>query len=415
MADAPFALRFSADGVTVIQAQVTVTPEALVFEPVDPPGERFVLDHADIETVNIGEWDLDVTTVNGLVLHISHIAERFDPFVASFVAARNERWVRGLLYRDQQVDRRFSGEVQRSADANRDRAEIRLYAASFVALCATADPLSVAYHDIKSIAFDAGAYAIRIQRDEDTISLFKLGDRFDEFIARVDVLRQELLERVAGQLRELVPTLTETDALLLAHVAGHGRAFSRAEAEAAAPGNWAALRHAVVPDEERKETLAHIAGGAGEDSLLLGIMTDAGRADDSPTPTRDAEDPSQGAATAPAQAGLPYTAWFLVARPEAKKVVLEVTSEPGHATYVFRVSDDTEHDARAISRALVALNFAREPIYLPLDKLETGVRRRYQLALRKLPYLGALREQFVGRAIHDDRWAAQLSELLARD
>jgi len=399
MAEAPFALRYSADGVTVVRARVTVTAEALVFEAAEPPDSRFVLDHADIETVNIGSWDLDVTTVTGEVLHLSHLAERFDPFVAAFVAARNERWIRGLLYRDQQVDRRFSGEVQRGATAGRDRAEIRLYPASFVALCATADPLSVAYHDIERVEFDLDAYAIRVHASGDVISLFKLGDRFDEFIARLDVLRQELLERVAAQLRTLVPALGESDALLLARVAGHGRAFSKVEAEAAAPGNWQALRDAVTPDDERKATLVEILDGAGDDALLLGIMTEAGRAGAEATPDGAAE--------------LPYTSWFLVARPDSEKVVLEVTSEPGHATYVFRASGDSEREARDISRALVALNFAREPIYLPVDKLERGLRRRYQLALRKLPYLAALREQFVGRAIHDSRWSAQLAGLLA--
>lgn len=399
MAEAPFPLRYSADGVTVVRARVTVTAEALVFEAAEPTGSRFVLDHADVETVNIGSWDLDVTTVSGEVVHLSHLAERFDPFVAAFVAARNERWIRGLLYRDQQVDRRFTGEVQRGVTAGRDRAEIRLYPASLVALCATADPLSVAYHDIERVEFDPDAYAIRVHASGDVISLFRLGDRFDEFIARLDVLRQALLERVAAQLRTLVPALGESDALLLARVAGHGRAFSKAEAEAAAPGNWQALRDAVTPDDERKATLAEILDGAGDDALLLGIMTEAGRAAAEATPGDAAE--------------LPYTSWFLVARPDSKKVVLEVTSEAGHATYVFRAGGDIEREARDISRALVALNFAREPIYLPADKLERGLRRRYQLALRKLPYLSTLREQFVGRALHDSRWSAQLAGLLA--
>lgn len=111
-------------------------------------------------------------------------------------------------------------------------------------------------------------------------------------------------------------------------------------------------------------------------------------------------------------------------------VAQEVTSEGGHATYLFRMmeprrfsslSGDGLADAVAASiarlnRALLTLNFRREPIYLPEDHIDAGRYARYKVALRKLDYLRWTREGFLGRAIHKDEttWRAQLEDAIAR-
>jgi hypothetical protein len=111
-------------------------------------------------------------------------------------------------------------------------------------------------------------------------------------------------------------------------------------------------------------------------------------------------------------------------------VAQEVTSEGGHATYVFRLmeperfgalsGDDladavTEGIAR-LNRALLTLNFRREPIYLTDDQITAGAHTRYAVALRKLGYLRWTRTAFLGRAIHKDdaAWRAQLEDAIAK-
>ena len=69
-----------------------------------------------------------------------------------------------------------------------------------------------------------------------------------------------------------------------------------------------------------------------------------------------------------------------------------------------------------INRAIVLLNFRREPIYLPDDSLLIQPRfRRYAIACRKLPELVRLRSSFLGRAIHasNDTWQRQFEGFLA--
>jgi len=109
----------------------------------------------------------------------------------------------------------------------------------------------------------------------------------------------------------------------------------------------------------------------------------------------------------------------------------EITSEEGHATYVFRLMEPGEFAAAEgagpealagavaaavarLNRALLTLNFRREPIYLPDDQIASGRSARYRAALRRLDYLQWTRRAFLGRAIHNATWERQLLDLIAR-
>jgi hypothetical protein len=135
----------------------------------------------------------------------------------------------------------------------------------------------------------------------------------------------------------------------------------------------------------------------------------------------------------------PILHWFflpLAAKPGAEipgnLVAWEATSRSGRATYFFRLVPPEQagqlHDAsksaalienaiRQLNRAIVLLNFRREPIYLPDDSLLLHPRfRRYAIACRKLPELVRLRSSFLGRAIHTTpaAWQQQFESYLAK-
>jgi len=115
----------------------------------------------------------------------------------------------------------------------------------------------------------------------------------------------------------------------------------------------------------------------------------------------------------------------------ANAVGQEITSEEGHATYVFRLMEPEDFAAAEgagpealagavaaavarLNRALLTLNFRREPIYLSDEQVASGRYARYRAALRRLDYLQWTRRAFVGRAIHDATWERQLGDLIAR-
>ena len=98
-----------------------------------------------------------------------------------------------------------------------------------------------------------------------------------------------------------------------------------------------------------------------------------------------------------------------------RALALEVPSSTESATYLFRAGDDPAVAARAVVRALAAIQFRREPISLPDAEL-TGRGARYQEALKLLPALAAARAAFLGRAVHSNpaAWQAALEAALAR-
>jgi hypothetical protein len=127
--------------------------------------------------------------------------------------------------------------------------------------------------------------------------------------------------------------------------------------------------------------------------------------------------------------------WFFTPLAEGGEprnaVAQEITSEKGHATYVFRLMAPEQFEAaRAagpeasagavaeavarLNRALLTLNFRREPIYLTDDQIATGRYAKYRVALRKLDYLQWTRAAFLGRAVHNATWEQQVQDLLAK-
>jgi hypothetical protein len=100
----------------------------------------------------------------------------------------------------------------------------------------------------------------------------------------------------------------------------------------------------------------------------------------------------------------------------------------GKATYFFRILNtsnslkasqenlETELESfmKKMNRCMIDINFRREVIYLPDDKLEEPRYVQYRFALAKIPSLVMLRNQFIGRVVHSsfDQWTSDVTSLL---
>jgi hypothetical protein len=99
------------------------------------------------------------------------------------------------------------------------------------------------------------------------------------------------------------------------------------------------------------------------------------------------------------------------------------------ATYFFRIMDRKEYAqakdedlerelesfAKNIERAMIDINFRREPIFLSENQLATPKYAQYRFAIAKMPSLKALRNLFIGRVIHlsTEQWKSDVTSLLA--
>jgi hypothetical protein len=125
--------------------------------------------------------------------------------------------------------------------------------------------------------------------------------------------------------------------------------------------------------------------------------------------------------------------WFMMpivgsADSGGNAVALEVASETGHATYLFRVMSrgafpTATHEKfvqeaavviRDLNEAIIATGFRREPIYLSEDQLNTPEYSKYLYAAGHLEPLKLLRERFFARVIHNtfEQWKTDLEEAL---
>ncbi|MHB1444010.1 MAG: hypothetical protein ACYCXO_14885, partial [Candidatus Humimicrobiaceae bacterium] len=101
----------------------------------------------------------------------------------------------------------------------------------------------------------------------------------------------------------------------------------------------------------------------------------------------------------------------------------------GKATYFFKIlrrSDyskpenlkglepEVEKLIKKINKAMISINFRREPIYIEDEKLYYPENFKYKFAISKIAELREIREKFIGRAIHlsFNSWKASIESLL---
>jgi hypothetical protein len=183
-----------------------------------------------------------------------------------------------------------------------------------------------------------------------------------------------------------------------------------------------AARRSQEGSHGRREDVASAGGGTLEPAWRAGGGQGAETAGGTGAPSAGAE--SHHAKTT----DLWYFCPLSVDGRPVNAVAQEVASESGHATYLFRLTDpdrwsSLSGEAQAgevargiarLNRALLQLNFRREPIYLPEDQIDAGSYGKYRVALRKLPHLRWARDAFLGRAIHNPAWESQVREAIGR-
>jgi len=101
----------------------------------------------------------------------------------------------------------------------------------------------------------------------------------------------------------------------------------------------------------------------------------------------------------------------------------------GKATYFFKILNRTDYSnpqnfknleseidslIKKINKAMISINFRREPIYIEDDDLYDPKNAKYKFAIAKIPELRELRTRFIGRVMHINpkSWKDNIEELL---
>ena len=400
--------------VELSEGAVTVLPDG---------GPALRLPFAEIARWTAEDQLVSLELTGGGRLRLSAMGRRFEAFCRALPAARAEHLGQALLLLERGASAEESGELRWRGGAA-EAGRVRLQRTSLVAFPRQSLPFRVGYGEVRGLSFDAEAYALVLALDDGrSLELLRFGKRTDALRAGIAERRDALASRALRALQALAPQVPALSLRALGALLPDGVPAGRAALEAAAPGAWEAMLERAFAAGGRREAAEHLAARAREAWLAV-KETDPPAAEASASEHRSPgevqpqgeaageAEPSPGSTLPEELAGRELLYLFQVDR----ALALEVPSSTESATYLFRAGQDPARSARALVRALAAIQFRREPISLPDEQLLGARGARYGEALRLLPGLRAARESFLGRAVHSggDAWRRALEAALAR-
>jgi hypothetical protein len=372
--------QLSVEGGAPVAAAASLGEEALTFEP--DGGAPIDLAYVDIDDLFDDDYTLRLTDYRGRRFDLSMLGKAYGQVAADVRSRRDELLGHQLLLTGVNEQDRYPGKLL-GGEAPLP-VELRLFEDLLVVVPERGTIWGLPYSFVEDVTWDAELYQVHVRDDEGEEHVFgQLAKRSEEFVGELRRLLEAAGARTQAALAGLVPGAPPQ----LGRLMRDGRAVQQREVDALDAALWPKLEAAVVGEALREpyETLKALSP-PGE--VALGVKQVGG---------------ASGAEERP-------ILWFFCPL-GTRAVAHEVTSEEGHATYVYRGDPST---ILRLNRALLTLNFRREPIYAPAEEIESGQFQQYRVALRKLDYLRFAREAFLGRAIHNERWKAQVDEILAR-
>jgi len=295
-----------------------------------------------------------------------------------------------------------------SAPSAEGECELRLYETALVVLPDTSAVFRIPYSDIKS--FSASDYRLEIGTEQGRrLAATQMGRLFDPFTKALTDASAGLQQMVAKTVSSLLPGADPSAVRKVARLMKEGRAARRADIDAISPSLWPLMEKRLGASGLMEE-YSFLKGISQQSRICIGVKQGLKGAD-----------------------GSEYL-WFMVpiyGRAGAgNAIAIEAASaeDTGRATYFFRIVGRSEYPSLGmealdsacdlilmeINRAMVDINFRREPVYLSDDKLLEPKYQHYFYAVKRLPSLKLLRSLFIGRVVHSspEQWTEDVNALL---
>jgi len=358
---------------------------------------------------------MDGALVRPLFVHLSHL--------------RGLRWAYLLRYVDGAPVDTLECTVK-LPDLLEQPALVHLYSSGLVGMPYGGEPFQLPMADLQSVVRTPD-YRLVCSTSELTATLYGCEPTFlGRFQRSIEAERRKMEEETSNLLVELFPSLEFSQVVPLTALLARGRAAPKSQLDQVVPWLWERIEELVEKKAAYPESYAQLKGRAGE-SLWFGLrrLSEAERRgegvsqiDSKPdSPTAESSQPGTENEAAPER---DFLWWFLAGIREGDRRFLAVevdSGRKGYATYVYRCPvgegdrDPYAATAATVSRAMLALNFYREPVYAPQKEIDSGRFGEYKLAVRKLKDLKAVRALFLGRVFHSspESWTSGLQALLS--
>jgi hypothetical protein len=419
-------------------------------------GETISMSLRDILAIDAGDYKFHLTLTSKETLTLSNLGYRYEDFLKALSRLRNELILKDMLMHETIKKPGVEADLILFDESGKERykgtCEARLYETGLVVIPEKAELARIPYSDISGIRDEDWTTTITTEFGEKLV-LSKMGRQTDSFKKVLSDSINQLAAKVQTSLKELLPKTDPATIRRVAQFMKEGRAAKRSDIESVSPGLWKDLEKklALAGMKQEYDFLSSLAQQTklciGLKRGLLGDLTGEylwflipiyGTNPKDPGNAIALEAGSEGEGTAggdeategaEATRGEEATQEGEGVKEEGAPEEAEAGGTGGRATYFFRIVSRqdypnfkkiedlhraTDDFISKANRALVAINFRREPIYLPDERLEEPRYQKYLFSIEKLPALQMLRSHFIGRVIHSspDQWKNDVMGLL---
>ncbi len=378
-------------------------------------GEALFFSLRDILNISEGDYKIHLSLTSKEKLTLFSLGYRYEDFLRVLSKLRNEILLKDMLMhetlRKSGVEAEFVYFDESGKEKQKGECEPQLYETAIVIIPEKGELVRIPYSDILEIREEDFTLAITTDFGEKFV-FSKMGRQFDPFTKTLSDLINELSLKVQSSLKELLPKSDPSVIRRAARFMKEGKVAKRSDIESISPELWVELEKKleVAGIKEEYDFLKSLAQKEkmciGLKRGLLGDLTGE------------------------------YI-WFLIPiystnpNEPGNAVAMEAISGEGggKATYFFRIVSrkdypdfknieelhrEIDNFIKRMNRGMLAINFRREPIYLPDERLEEPQYQKYQFAIQKIPALRELRRLFIGRVIHSspEQWKQDVMDLL---
>jgi hypothetical protein len=412
-------------------------------------GEPMLFAYTDIVGISDYDYKVDLFLTSKEKLNLSGLGYQYEDFLFKLYKLRNELMLKYMLIDESLLKSGFEAQYKQ-LDANGQtiqtgNCEIRLYETAMVVLPQKSDPIRLPYCYITNA--NKQDYTLKITNEFlEKIEFLQLGQNFDPFAKALSDAINKMILRTQENIKELIPEATPITINKLSSLMKDGRAAKRKEIELQSQDFWRRLEKKIDETGITKE-YEFLNSSAARDQVCVGIKR--GLMGDltgtyiwmmfpllNPGTTRlsntiaieafNAQDNTEE--NNKQQRNTEYT---------VPKTEEEISQNPNEeqkpvtmgATYFFRTMGrkeyaqtkdedlviDLENFIKNINRAMIDVNFRREPIFLSTEQLDSAKYVQYRFAVARMPSLRMLRGIFIGRVIHSslEQWKNNVVSLLA--
>jgi hypothetical protein len=411
-------------------------------------GEPMLFAYTDIAVISDYDYKVDLFLTSKEKLNLWGLGYQYEDFLFQLYKLRNELMLKYLLIDESLLKGGFEAQYKQLDPNGQTKqtgnCEIRLYDTAIVVLPQKSEPIRLPYCYITNV--NKQDYAIKITNEFlEKIEFTQLGQDFDPFAKVLSEALNKMILRTQENIKELIPEATPIVINKLASLMKDGRVAKRKEIELQSQDFWRRLEKRIEEVGIPKE-YEFLNSLAAKDQVCLGIkrglmgdltgtyiwimfpLLNAGTIRLSNTLAIEAFNIQDNTGENKKQLNRSENEVSETEEETSQNLYEQKPATTG-ATYFFRIMGRKEYAPtkdedlimalenfiKNINRAMIEVNFRREPIFLSEKQLDSTKYVQYRFAIARMPLLRMLRSLFIGRVIHSspEQWKSNVDSLLA--